>query len=308
VRPAVYFGWHVHPWEELLDLVRRADALGYAAAFVDGDVTMLAQRPDADCLDGWTVTAALLGATERIPIGSIRLVHHWNAARLAQAAATAQRIAPGRLRLGVAIGDWKIDTRFGLPMPPVGERIAWLDESLDALRALWAGDTVTRRGRHVQLERARVRPAPGTALEIAVAAGRPRMLGLVAKHADVWEVSLPPVPARVTAAADQLAAACTRHGRDPAKLGRSMLLFARPGVGAADALAEYRRLNPWFADVPDAEIAPGLAWGDPTRCRQQLLDLTGALGLTLPVIDASGLPAEPTRRLLDALAPVPGSI
>ena len=194
MRPAVYFGWHVHPWEDLLDLVRRAEALGYAAAFVDGDVTMLAQRTDADCLDGWTVTAALLGATERIPIGSLRLVHHWNAARLAQAAATAERIAPGRLRFVASIGDWEIDARFGLPMPSVGERIDWLDESLDALRALWAGDTVSRAGRHVRLDGARIRPAPGTRLKIAVAAGRPRMLDLVAKHADVWEVSLPPVP------------------------------------------------------------------------------------------------------------------
>lgn len=304
MRPAVYFGWHVHPWEDLLDLVRRAEALGYAAAFVDGDVTMLSKRPDADCLDGWTVTAALLGATERIPIGSLRLVHHWNAARLAQAAATAQRIAPGRLRFVVTIGDWKLDARFGLPLPPIGERVAWLDETLDALRALWAGDSVTRRGRHVQLDQARVRPAPGAALEIAIAAGRPRMLGLVAKHADVWEVSLPPVLARVEAAAEQLAAACTRRGRDPAELGRSMLLFARPGASAADALAEYRRLNPWFADTPDAEIAPGLASGDPARCREQLLDLARALKLTLPVIDASGLAAEPSRRLLEALAPV----
>lgn len=308
MRPAVYFGWHLHPWEELLELVRRAETLGYAAAFVDGDVTMLAKRSDVDCLDGWTVTAALLGATERISIGSIRLVHHWNTARLAQAAATANRIAPGRLKLVVTIGDWKIDTRFGFSMPPVGERVTWLDESLDALRALWTGETVTRRGKHVQLENARVRPAPGAALQIAVAAGRSRMIGLVARHADVWEVNLPPVPARVAAASDELAAACARHGRDPAKLGRSMLLFARPGVGAADTLAEYRRLNPWFSEVPDAEIAPGLAWGDPTRCREQLRDLAGEMGLTLPVIDASGLSAEPTRRLLDALAPVSGTI
>jgi len=303
VRPAVYFGWHVHPWEELLDLVRRAEALGFAAAFVDGDVTMLAARPDADCLDGWTVTTALLTATEHISIGSVRLVHHWNAARLAQAAATAERIAPGRLRVVVTIGDWEIDTRFGLPMPPVGERVAWLGESLEALRALWAGDTVTRRGSHVQLDRARVRPAPGAALEIAVAAGRPRMLDLVARHAGVWEVSLPPVPARVAAAADQLAAACVRRGRDPAELGRSMLLFARPGASAAHALAEYRCLNPWFADVPDSEIAPGLVSGDPSSCREQLHDMARTLGLTLPVIDASGLAAEPTRRLLEALAP-----
>ena len=48
----VAFAWHVHPWEDLLDLVRRAEEFGYAAAFVDGDVTMLKTRKDAAVLDG----------------------------------------------------------------------------------------------------------------------------------------------------------------------------------------------------------------------------------------------------------------
>jgi alkanesulfonate monooxygenase SsuD/methylene tetrahydromethanopterin reductase-like flavin-dependent oxidoreductase (luciferase family) len=98
--------------------VRRAEALGYRCAFVDGDVSMLPSRGEGDVLDGWTVTAALLAATERIEIGSIRLVHHWNAAKLAQAVATAERIAPGRLRLQISIGAQPADARFGLPFPP----------------------------------------------------------------------------------------------------------------------------------------------------------------------------------------------
>ena len=90
----VSLAWHVHPWEELLALVQRAEELGYAAAFVDGDISMFASDSERDVLDGWTVTTALLARTQRIQIGSIRLVHHWNAARLAQAVATAERLAP----------------------------------------------------------------------------------------------------------------------------------------------------------------------------------------------------------------------
>jgi alkanesulfonate monooxygenase SsuD/methylene tetrahydromethanopterin reductase-like flavin-dependent oxidoreductase (luciferase family) len=192
----VAFAWHVHPWEALLDLVRRAEALGYAAAFVDGDVSMLGVRADADALDGWTVTTALLTRTRRIPIGSMRLVEHWNAARLAQAAATAERIAPGRLRFVIAIGDREIDARFGFPRLSPAERMAWLDETLTAVRALWRGEAVTLHGRYVELEGARVRPTPpGGRIPIAIAARGPRMLELVAAHADVWDVNLPPVPA-----------------------------------------------------------------------------------------------------------------
>jgi len=303
VKPAVYFGWHTHSWEDLLALTRRAEALGYAAVFIDGDISMLQRRPEADCLDGWTATIALLAATERIPIGSLRLVHHWNPAKLAQAAASAARIAPGRFRFAIGIGDWPVDARFGLAFPAAAERVAWLDETLDAVRALWRGECVTRNGRFVKLDGAQVRPAPGRRIPISIAARRRHMLELVAEHADVWEVNLPPLREPVAAAAEQLAAACAAHGRDPTELGRSQLLFARPDVAPAQALAEARRLNPWFRDFSDAELAPQLICGEPDACRAQLQRLATELGLTLPVIDASGVPAEAAERLLVALRP-----
>jgi alkanesulfonate monooxygenase SsuD/methylene tetrahydromethanopterin reductase-like flavin-dependent oxidoreductase (luciferase family) len=181
VKLGVALGWHVHPWEELLDLVRRAEALGYTAAFVDGDLSMLGERSEADALDGWTLTIALLVATRRIQIGSLRIAHHWNAARLAQAVATAERIAPQRLRFLISPGDRAIDARFGLPAFPTSERIARLDEMLGALRALWRGETVSLHGRFVELESARVRPIPAR-VRIEIAAKGPRMLDLVARR------------------------------------------------------------------------------------------------------------------------------
>ena len=44
---SVLFGGHVHPWEDLLDLVLLAEELGFAAAYVDGDICMLSDRVDA---------------------------------------------------------------------------------------------------------------------------------------------------------------------------------------------------------------------------------------------------------------------
>jgi alkanesulfonate monooxygenase SsuD/methylene tetrahydromethanopterin reductase-like flavin-dependent oxidoreductase (luciferase family) len=193
VRLGVAFGWHTFAWEDLAALVERAEELGYAAAYVDGDVSTLGVRRQADVLDGWTVTTALIARTRRIPIGSLRLVEHWNAARLAQAAATLERIAPGRLRFFASIGDRREDHSFGYPRTRAAERIERLDETLTAARALWRGESVTLDGAHVRLDGARVRPVPvGGRISIEIAAKGAQLLGVVARHADVWNVNLPP--------------------------------------------------------------------------------------------------------------------
>jgi len=309
VKLGVALAWHVHPWEDLLALVRRAEELGFAAVFVDGDISQLDSSSERDTLDGWTVTTELLARTQRIQVGSIRLVHQWNAARLAQAVATLERIHPGRLRFVIGAGDRPNDGSFGFPRTTRGERIAWLGETLTALRALWRGESVTLAGRYVTLDAARVRPIPPAgAIPIAVAAGGRRMLQLVAKHADVWEVNLPAIPSRVRAAAATLSEACERRGRSPAEIRRSLWIFTRLGPGAGTALAEFRALNPWFGAIPDAEIGSGLVVGDAAHCRRRLAELAAELDLDLPVVDLSGLPAGPAGRLLEAVAALNSSV
>jgi len=303
LRLGVYFGWHVHPWEDLLALVRRAEEEGYDAAWVDGDATL---HPGRDTLDGWTVTTALLALTRRIAIGSLRIVHHWNAARLAQAIATAERITPGRLRFLISIGDRPIDARFGLPELPASERIRWLDETLDAARALWRGETVTRDGRHVRLAGASLRPTPPDGrIEIAVAAKGARLLGVAARHADVWDVNLPPLAPRVHAAAAALESACARLGRDPGAIERSMLLFTRLAASPAAQpfAAEFRRLNPWFGFLTDPEGEASVVVGPPEHCLARIAQLCRELRIARPTLDLSGLPAGEAERVLTLLSP-----
>ncbi len=306
----VVFGWHTLAWEELAALVARAEELGYAAAYHDGDVTQLSRRRDVDVLDGWTVTTALLARTRRIGIGSIRLVQHWNAARLAQAAATAERIAPGRLQFLISTGDRPEDRSWGYAPLSRTERAAWLDETLDAVRALWRGESVTRRGHRVAFDGARVRPAPpGGGPAVEVGARAPDLLRVVARHADVWNVNWPALPERVAASAAALERACAAIGRDPAEIRRRQWLFTRvERLSTDDALAELRRWNPWFATIPDAELAGAPVVGTPAECRERIGDLSRALGLEMPVVDLSGLGAEAARDALEALPPRGGSL
>lgn len=301
---ALAFAWHTLPFEDLLALVRRAEDAGFAAVFVDGDVSQLASRGDGDVLDGWTLTATLLARTMRIPIGSIRLVHHWHAARLAQAVSTQERVAPGRLRFLCSIGAQRADARFGLPFLPAADRIDWLDETLGALRRLWAGEEVRCDGRFVRLSGARVRPLPrGGRLPIEVAGRGRRMLEVVAAHADVWDLNLPPLERCVAPAVAALEGACATRGRDPASIARSMWIFTRPGLEpGAPALREaWRRWNPWWGALENEEIDQATAAGAGARARIE--SLAARFGLSHPVADLSGLPADAARQALDALAP-----
>jgi alkanesulfonate monooxygenase SsuD/methylene tetrahydromethanopterin reductase-like flavin-dependent oxidoreductase (luciferase family) len=302
---AVAFPWHTHPFADLLALAQRAEALGYRAIYIDGDVSMIPSLGDAPVLDGWTTTVALLARTQRIEVGSIRLVHHWNAARLAQAVATAEAIAPGRLRFLISIGAQRADRRFGLPLPPPAERIVWLEELLTALRALWCGETVSAAGRHVRLDEVRIRPVPrGGRMPIEVAGRGPRLLQVVAAHADRWDVNLPPLRARVEAAARQLEEACRARGRDPAEIGRSLWVFARPGrsTAAAEVRAEFRRWNPWFREVPDTALERAILGGPPEECRDRIESIRRELSVDLPVIDLAGLDRPACEDALEALA------
>ena len=305
MRLAVALGSHSLGFEDLLDLVRRAESAGFEAAFVDGDVSQIPSRGEADVLDGWTVTTALLASTERIRIGSIRLVHHWNAARLAQATATLERIAPGRLRFLISIGGQPADRRFGLPLPSARERIAWLDETLRAVRRLWQGEEVTTRGRFVRLSGARIRPCPPSGrLPIEIAAAGSQMLQVVADHADVWDINLPPIPSRVGAAEQILAAACHKSGRDPAEIRRSMWIFTRPHGDSRklEIRDDFRRLNPWFQSMSDDQLGEAIVTGSPEACWRRIAEIAESFQLDLPVADLSGLPHDAARRGIDALA------
>ena len=284
MRLAVALGWHSLAFEELLDLVRHAESAGFEAAFVDGDVSQIPGRGEADVLDGWTVTAALLARTERIQIGSIRLVHHWNAARLAQAAATLERIAPGRLRFLISIGGQPADRCFGLPFPSARERIAWLDETLQALRRLWRGDEVTAEGASSAspaLGSGPARPRGG-----CPSRSPPPVLGCsrwsppTPTSGTSTSRRSPPASGRPSRSWPPPAAARPRSGRDSPL---DVDLHPAPwGPGDAEIRDEFRRLNPWFRSMSDEQLGEAIVAGSPAACRRRIAEIAESSDWSCP--------------------------
>ena len=137
-----------HEARPLLDLAQKAESLGYDSLWV-GD--SLFARPRHEPLILLSAVAAL---TRRVTLGTAVLLPALrNPVVLAHQIATLDRIAEGRLVLGVGIaGDVpNIPAEFLAAGVPFEGRVGRMLEGLRLARALWAGKKVDWQGRwHVK--------------------------------------------------------------------------------------------------------------------------------------------------------------
>lgn len=91
---------------------------------------------------------AALQATRSMPMGLVCAPGpRYHPAILAQAIATLGEMFPGRVWSALGSGQALNEAMTGEPWPPKAERNARLKESVDVMRALWAGHEVTHHGR-----------------------------------------------------------------------------------------------------------------------------------------------------------------
>src|SRR5471032_362044 len=129
----------VHETAPLLALAEKAEALGFDSVWV-GD--SLLARPRHDPL---TLLAAVAARTKRVELGTAVLLPALrNPVVLAQQVATLDRIAEGRLILGVGIATDvpNIRAEFEAAGVPFDKRVGRLVEGIALCRALWNGKKV----------------------------------------------------------------------------------------------------------------------------------------------------------------------
>lgn len=130
--------------EPLLALADRAEAIGLDSVWV-GD--SLLSRPRHEPL---TLLSAIAGRTRRLTVGTAVLLPALrNPVVLAHQVATLDRIAQGRMILGVGIapGGPSIRAEFEAAGVPFERRVGRMLEGLRLCRALWTGKPVTWNGR-----------------------------------------------------------------------------------------------------------------------------------------------------------------
>jgi alkanesulfonate monooxygenase SsuD/methylene tetrahydromethanopterin reductase-like flavin-dependent oxidoreductase (luciferase family) len=74
-----------------------------------------------------------------------------------------QLLSDGRFTLGLGAGENLNEHIVGGRWPIAGVRHQMLEEAVEIIRVLWAGGTVTYRGKHFDVESAKVWDLPDTA-------------------------------------------------------------------------------------------------------------------------------------------------
>jgi G6PDH family F420-dependent oxidoreductase len=134
----------------------------------------------------WGVLGAIAGRTERLQLltGVTCPAQRIHPALVAQAAATAASLLPGRFSLGVGTGENLNEHIVGERWPPVVERQDRLEEAIEVIRKLWTGKLISHRGEHFSVENARLYSLPEELPPLLVAVAGESSVELASRHAD----------------------------------------------------------------------------------------------------------------------------
>jgi G6PDH family F420-dependent oxidoreductase len=136
----------------------------------------------------WAVLGAAAQATERIPLMTYVTcpILRYHPAVVAQKAATVQILSGNRFRLGLGAGENLNEHVVGKRWPAVGVRHEMLLEAIDVIAALFDGDgPVNHRGKHFDVETARLWDLPDERVPIGVAVSGAESCRLAGAKADV---------------------------------------------------------------------------------------------------------------------------
>lgn len=152
--------------ETMLEVARRAEALGYESVWAGEHVVLPSPRvppsplkPDTKLLDPLVVLAAVASATSRVRLGTgILLLPLRNPLVLAKELASLDVVSGGRLLLGIGVGALQPEfAAVGVPFEDRGRRA---DEYLDAMRALWSMSDPSHHGHYVDFAGVDAHPRP----------------------------------------------------------------------------------------------------------------------------------------------------
>ncbi len=286
------------PWSDLCAAVELVERLGWHGVMIedhfmaDGGGFGAVSDPRFEVT---SVLSALAVATTSVRLAPLVMsATYRHPAVVANWAATVDHISRGRLTLGLGAG-WQLNehAQYGIQLGTPGERIDRLDEYCTVVRSLLEQSVTDFKGRSFELSNAWCEPKPlQTRLPLLIGGKGDRMLRLVARHADMWNMwSIPSKFAERSAVLDQSSEAI---GRDPATIRRSTQALvcltdsaseARSFIDAAGGRAAFAGTAEQFADLAaqwhdagvDELVIPDWHLGTGTQRAESIEAITAAL-------------------------------
>ena len=210
-------------WPEMLANARETEELGFDGLYLVDHFFGLKDVNDPTH-EAWTMLAALAPFTQRLRLGVMVCGNTYrNPVFLLKQAITVDHVSGGRVDFGVGAG-WleREHEAYGFPFPDAAERVDRFAEALEIWDSLQRNNRTTYEGRHYTLLDAPFQPKAlqSPRLPVLIGASKPRMLRLVARHADIWNMVCTPEDG--AAANGRMDGLCREIGRDPATLDRAV--------------------------------------------------------------------------------------
>jgi coenzyme F420-dependent glucose-6-phosphate dehydrogenase len=193
----------------------------------------------------WVWLGAAGQATEQVALGTgvTPPGPRYHPVLIAQAWATLELLFPGRPYLGIGSGESLNESPLGADWPPVGEQIERLEEGLQIIRRLLAGETIDHDGKHFSTKQARLHSRPERIPPIYVSAFGPQAAEVAGRLGDgVWTLGDPESAPEIVEA---YRAAAADAGREPGEVVlQGSFSWAESGEAALESARVWKGAQP----------------------------------------------------------------
>jgi len=255
--PSYALGAKTAGLQEMGTFLRRAEDLGFDSAMLIDHLLIAPPAYRVAWLEPVSLLSALAGVTRTIRLGTLVIVLPFrDPVAFAKEWATLDLLSGGRSILGVGVG-WN-KQEFAALRIPIQERGRRMNEMLEAITALWAGDDVSYEGKYYQFEHLTLEPKPAQQPHPPIWIGggtQPSekiygegvdtitpVLRRIAKYAESWVPHSSATAEMVTGDWARIREFMAEFGRNPDSMGRVYSNFVhilKPGEKPESAAAKF---------------------------------------------------------------------
>jgi F420-dependent oxidoreductase-like protein len=226
-------------FDDVLAIALDAERTGFTRLWVSDHFFLDPNAVNTDCLEAWTLLAALAVRTERIRIGPMVTAQSYrNPALLAKVAAGLDVMSKGRLDFGLGAGWKEVEYRaYGYEFPDAPTRVTQMIETLEICTRMWKDERATFQGKYYRVTDALCSPKPTQKpLPIWIGGSKPRVMRAAAKYGHAFNITVSAsAPGDLPDRLRDLDEACRAVKREPKTLLRSAFLIACVGKTRAEA-------------------------------------------------------------------------